>query len=66
MRAGVVIRDAGAPTMRPRGRVFEQIEVRFDRALIVAGVDVYAAGRTMTLFVLEQLLGPGGDSHVLG
>jgi hypothetical protein len=60
------MRDAGGLTRRTGGRVIEQIEVRFDRAQVVAGIDVYTAGKTMTLFMLEQLLGPGGDLHVVG
>jgi hypothetical protein len=65
-RAGIVMRDAGGLTRRMGGRVIEQIEVGFDRAQMVAGIDVYTAGKTMTLFMLGQLLRPGGELHVVG
>jgi hypothetical protein len=65
MRAGIVMLEPCRLTGRSRGRVIEQIEVRFDRAQVVAGVDVHAAGKTMTLFMLEQLLRPGGERRVI-
>jgi len=66
MRAGIVMYNGRGLTRHSGGHVIEQIEVCFDRAQVVAGVDVYAAGRTMTLFILEQLLRPAGEEYVIG
>jgi hypothetical protein len=38
-----------------------QIEVWFERAQTLSGVDLFAAGNTITLSMLEQLFGPGGN-----